>query len=60
MGLPVPVDISLSNDLARIKYYRNKIAHHESFRLSEDDFDTYWKELSGAFIRLGGPILISF
>lgn len=54
-NLPIPVDISLSDDLARIKYYRNKIAHHESFRLSVDDFDTYWKELSGAFIRLGGP-----
>lgn len=52
--LPAPVDIMLSDDLARIKYYRNAIAHNEEFRLSEDEFDSFWEELSRAFIRLGG------
>ncbi|CAC5414381.1 unnamed protein product [Mytilus coruscus] len=52
--LPAPVDKTLSDDLTRIKYYRNTIAHNEEFRLSENDYDTIWKELSEAFIRLGG------
>ncbi len=47
-------DISKEADLARIKYYRNKVyGHNKSTEVSDADFNFYWSEISGALQRLG-------
>lgn len=53
-NLPHPSNIGISDDIARIKYYRNKTAHNEDFMLSEEQFDEFWHDLSNALLRIGG------
>lgn len=43
--LPHPGDTSKGADLARIKWYRNKLAHDGEGRLSPADFSQYWGDL---------------
>lgn len=52
--LPAPADQSVSDDLARVKYYRNTIYGHVSgaMEISDDDFNVLWAEISEALIRL--------
>ena len=50
---PPPHDISEEADLARIKYYRNDLyGHKKCTDVSDADFNTYWSEISAAFVRL--------
>ena len=55
-SLPSPVDTSIEDDIARVKYYRNTVYGHAS-QASVDDtsFNTYWPEIREALVRLGGP-----
>ncbi|XP_062566082.1 uncharacterized protein LOC134228439 [Saccostrea cucullata] len=52
--LPVQTDDSVGADLARIKHYRNLVAHSNNAKLSEADFDNYWVDIESAIERLGG------
>ncbi|KAL9964233.1 hypothetical protein ACROYT_G027845 [Oculina patagonica] len=55
-SLPAPADTSITDDIARVKYYRNTVYGHVS-QASVDDlsFNTYWPEIREALVRLGGP-----
>ncbi|CAC5418977.1 unnamed protein product [Mytilus coruscus] len=52
--LPLPTQVSVGDDLSRIHYYRNKIAHMDSFIIDDDDFNIYWEDIAQALRRLGG------
>ena len=53
--LPLPTSISIADDIARVKYYRNTVYGHAS-QASVDDssFSAYWQEIREALVRLGG------
>ncbi|CAG2238023.1 unnamed protein product [Mytilus edulis] len=51
--LPLPTHVSVGDDLSRIQYYRNKIAHMDSFIIEDDDFSIYWEDIAQALHRLG-------
>ena len=53
--LPLATNISIADDIARVKYYRNTVYGHAS-QASVDDssFSTYWHEIRGPLVRLGG------
>ena len=53
--LPLPTSISIADDIARVKYYRNTVYGHAS-QASVDDssFSAYWQEVREALVRLGG------
>ncbi|CAC5422317.1 unnamed protein product [Mytilus coruscus] len=53
--LPLQSDVSNGADLSRLKYYRNKFAHHDAWTLTNKDFETYWNDICQAILRLGGP-----
>ena len=57
-ALPAPTDHSLSDDLARIKYYRNSIYGHvnQNMEITDDAFPLLWREISGALLRIAGHI----
>ncbi|CAG2225122.1 unnamed protein product [Mytilus edulis] len=57
-NIPQPGDTSTGADLARVKWYRNKLAHSEVGKLSPADFTQYWGDLEGAIGRLGGKTLL--
>ncbi|XP_071178364.1 uncharacterized protein [Mytilus edulis] len=52
--LPLPVETTPGPDLARIKWYRNILAHHDSNKMTTGDFNTAWSNISDAVSRLGG------
>ncbi|CAG2252420.1 unnamed protein product [Mytilus edulis] len=52
--LPPVTEVSDGADLARIKYYRNFMAHTEKDELSNEDFNTMWICVTNAIIRIGG------
>ncbi|CAG2246025.1 unnamed protein product [Mytilus edulis] len=52
--LPLPVETTPGPDLARIKWYRNILAHHDSNKMATGDFNTAWSNISDAVSRLGG------
>ncbi|CAG2235506.1 unnamed protein product [Mytilus edulis] len=52
--LPLPVETTPGADLARIKWYRNILAHHDSNKIATADFNTAWSNISDAVSRLGG------
>ncbi|XP_071122331.1 uncharacterized protein [Mytilus edulis] len=51
--LPLPVETTPGADLARIKWYRNILAH-DSNKIASADFNTAWSNISDAVSRLGG------
>ena len=53
--LPPTTNISIADDIARVKYYRNTVYGHAS-QASVDDssFSAYWQEIREALVRLGG------
>lgn len=53
--LPPAKSISIADDIARVKYYRNTLYGHAT-KASVDDasFTTYWLEIREALVRLGG------
>ncbi|XP_076108014.1 uncharacterized protein LOC143076203 isoform X3 [Mytilus galloprovincialis] len=52
--LPLPTQVSVGDDLSRIHYYRNQIAHMDSFMIEDDDFNIYWEDIAQALHRLSG------
>jgi len=54
-ALPAATDVSLEADIARIKYFRNTVyAHAEHASVDDTTFNTYWREIRDALVRLGG------
>ncbi|XP_076084270.1 E3 ubiquitin-protein ligase DZIP3-like [Mytilus galloprovincialis] len=45
-SLPLPGETTPGSDLARIKFYRNKLAHHDSNEIDTVYFDTVWRDIS--------------
>ncbi|VDI49786.1 Hypothetical predicted protein [Mytilus galloprovincialis] len=58
-NLPIPQDTSTGADLARVKWYRNMLAHQVDGKLSLTDFNQYWIDLEGVISRLGGQSLLT-
>ncbi|XP_063437047.1 uncharacterized protein LOC134718456 isoform X2 [Mytilus trossulus] len=56
-SLPPPGETTPGSDLARIKYYRNKLAHHDSNTIDTAYFHTAWTDISNAVGRLGGETM---
>ena len=55
--LPNSTDHSLEADLARIKFYRNKIyGHNHSMEMINADFEKLWMEISEALLRIASSI----
>ncbi|CAG2207091.1 unnamed protein product [Mytilus edulis] len=52
--LPLPGETTPGPDLARIKWYRNILAHHDSNTMPTGDFNTAWTNVVDAVSRLGG------
>ncbi|XP_063396977.1 uncharacterized protein LOC134681326 [Mytilus trossulus] len=57
-SLPLPGETTPGPDLARIKWYRNILAHHDSNKMATGDFNTAWSNISDAVSRLGGQPII--
>ncbi|CAC5362248.1 unnamed protein product [Mytilus coruscus] len=53
-SLPSAIETTPGADLARIKHYRNYIAHLDDGKVGTADFNTAWDNISGAIGRLGG------
>ncbi|CAG2217843.1 unnamed protein product [Mytilus edulis] len=56
-NLPPPSEKTPAANIARIKYFRNKLAHSDNDKINQCDFNTFWTELSEAVVRLGGSCL---
>ena len=56
--LPATAHQTVSDDLARVKFYRNTVYGHvsEAMEISDDQFNDLWAEISGALIRLAKSI----
>ncbi|CAG2226198.1 unnamed protein product [Mytilus edulis] len=52
--LPSPNETTPSSDLARIKCYRNMMAHLDEGKLDNSIFIKAWNDITGAVGRLGG------
>ncbi|CAG2255733.1 BCAS2 [Mytilus edulis] len=56
-NLPLPAQTTPGSDLARIKCYRNKLAHYDSNMIDTAYFNTVWRDISDAVGRLGGQTM---
>ena len=56
--LPASSDVSLTADLARIKYYRNSIFGHVNqwMEIPDGKFLILWQEIGDALVRIAGQI----
>ena len=53
--LPLATNISIADDIARVKYYRNTVySHPAQASVDDNSFSAYWKEIREALVRLGG------
>ncbi|CAG2203167.1 unnamed protein product [Mytilus edulis] len=52
--LPSAIDTTPAADLARIKHYRNHLAHLDDGKLDTGFFNTAWNDITCAIDRLGG------
>ncbi|XP_076079492.1 uncharacterized protein LOC143049705 isoform X2 [Mytilus galloprovincialis] len=52
--LPVATETTPASDLARIKHYRNLLAHLHDGKVDGTLFTTAWKDISDAVLRIGG------
>ena len=56
-NLPNSTDKTLSADLARIKFYRNKICHdNNNMEIDDATFQNWWQEISEAIVRIAESI----
>ncbi|VDI33279.1 Hypothetical predicted protein [Mytilus galloprovincialis] len=55
--MPGPNEMTPAADLARIKYYRNYLAHASENKITANFFKTAWDEISSAVLRLGNQQL---
>ncbi|XP_052072896.1 ankyrin-3-like [Mytilus californianus] len=53
-SLPPSVETTPEADLARIKWYRNILAHHDNNIMATVGFNTAWSNITDAVSRLGG------
>ena len=54
-NLPPDADLTLEAEIARVKFYRNRVYAHASHASVDDvTFSTCWKDISGTIVRLGG------
>ncbi|CAC5402642.1 unnamed protein product [Mytilus coruscus] len=53
-SLPQTRETTPGPDLARIKHYRNELAHHDSNTIDTTYFNTAWRDISDAEIMLRG------
>lgn len=51
-GVPLPGDISISADIARISYFRKLLASKQG--ISAADYEAYWSQIGEILVRLGG------
>ncbi|XP_063427582.1 uncharacterized protein LOC134711079 [Mytilus trossulus] len=56
-ALPTQMETTPGSDLARIKWYRNRLAHRESDTIDTVYFNTAWGHISEAVCRLGGQMM---
>ncbi|XP_076116375.1 E3 ubiquitin-protein ligase DZIP3-like [Mytilus galloprovincialis] len=52
--LPPTTATTQGADLARIKFYRNRLAHLDDAKINHDFFITSWKDATDAIVRVGG------
>ena len=53
--LPAVTDESPEADIARVKYFRNTVyAHAEHASVDDAMLNTYWQDIRGTLVRLGG------
>ncbi len=56
-GAPLPGDISISADVARVPYFRKQLAAKTS--ISSADYEAFWSQIGEILVRLGGaPIKV--
>ncbi|CAC5410425.1 unnamed protein product [Mytilus coruscus] len=55
--LPAAIETTEAADLARIKYYRNYLAHLDDAKIDTSFFNGAWTDITGAIARLGGKQL---
>lgn len=57
-ALPAETDVTLTADLARIKYHRNSVYGHVSqlMEIRDENCPLFWNEISGALTRIAGHI----
>ena len=55
-NLPNNSDHSLEADLARIKSYRNFVAHNSKMEITDEEFCTLWNKISEALLRIAGSM----
>lgn len=48
---PLPVETTPASDLARVKFYRNKLAHHDSITIDTAYFNTAWTDISNVSLN---------
>ncbi|VDH98267.1 Hypothetical predicted protein [Mytilus galloprovincialis] len=49
---PLPGDLTEEDDLERIRFNRNILAHNTELKLTDSDFNKFWTDLSKAIVRL--------
>ena len=55
-ALPSDSDTSIADNIARIKFYRNKVyGHITTTEIDDDEFEKLWEKISKALISLGIP-----
>ena len=53
--LPLATNISIADDIVRVKYYRNLIiGYAPQASVDDSSFSAYWHEIREALVRLGG------
>ncbi|XP_052082921.1 uncharacterized protein LOC127720379 isoform X3 [Mytilus californianus] len=50
--LPDKVDINLGDDIERIRFYRNKLAHRSDTKIEKNEFNEYFDEFRGIGNRM--------
>ncbi|XP_062610995.1 uncharacterized protein LOC134272844 [Saccostrea cucullata] len=58
-NLPNQQEVSDGADIARIKFYRNRVAHSTDARMNTSEFNASWTDVEGAIGRLGGSALLN-
>ena len=54
-ALPPDSDTSIAADIARIKFYRNKVYHRTSTEIDDSEFEILWEKISKVLINRGVP-----
>ena len=53
-------DVSIGDDMARIKYYRNAAVHNKTGKMTNQDFQHQWNILENVIITLNHVRFFSF